>query len=69
MALKTPGHFTAREKTLVYIELGGCWSWSGYFGEDIALLLLPRFETNISLFGVLTMHLPRFKPQIFQRMS
>jgi len=27
-------------------RLDGCWSWSRCFGEDIALLLLPRFWTQ-----------------------
>jgi len=36
-----PGHFTARQKALV----GGQWSWSGCFGEDIALLLLSRYSS------------------------
>jgi hypothetical protein len=30
-------------------KLGRCWSWSGYFGEDIVLLLLPRFEPRTFL--------------------
>jgi len=25
-------------------RLGGCWSWSGCFGEEVVLLLVPRFE-------------------------
>jgi hypothetical protein len=44
-----PGHFTAREKSLVFIELEARWAhwnWSGCFGEEI-LLLLPRFEVQI----------------------
>jgi len=44
-------------------------SWSGYFGEDLVVLFLSRFEPKIFLFGVLTMSLPRFEPQIFQLMS
>jgi len=44
-------------------------SWSGYFGEDIGVLFLSRFEAKIFLFGALTMSLPRFEPQIFQLMS
>ena len=28
-------------------RLGECWSWSGCFGENIVLLLLPRFEPQI----------------------
>jgi len=43
-------------------RLGGYCSWSGCFGEDIALLLLPRLEPKIFLFSVLTMQLPRFEP-------
>jgi len=50
-------------------RLGGCWSWSRCFGEDIDLLLLPRFEPKTFLFSVFTMLLPRFEPQIFQVIS
>ena len=28
-------------------RLGGYWRWSGSFGEEIVLLLLPRFEPQI----------------------
>jgi hypothetical protein len=28
-------------------RLGGRWSWSGCFGEEVVLLLLPRFELQI----------------------
>jgi len=24
-------------------RLGGCWSWCGCFGEEIVVLLVPRF--------------------------
>ena len=30
-----------------WFTLSGCWSWSGYFGEDIGILLLSRFEPQI----------------------
>jgi hypothetical protein len=45
-----PGLFTVREKILFLIDLeaGKCWRWSGGFGEGIVLLLLPRFESQIS---------------------
>jgi len=43
------GHFTARDKALVLIELEAGWVlelvWAS--GEEIILLLLPRFETQI----------------------
>jgi len=26
------------------LRLVGHWNWTGYFGEELALLFLPRFE-------------------------
>jgi len=44
-----PGHFTATDKALVFIELEAGWVleqvWTS--GEEIVLLLLQRFEPQI----------------------
>ncbi len=44
--LSTPATLLPEKKLWFSLSrrLGGCWSCSGYFGEEIVLLLLPRFE-------------------------
>ena len=44
-----PGHFTATDKALVFIELEAGWALElvSTFGEEIVLLFLPKFELQI----------------------
>jgi hypothetical protein len=39
---QSPGHFTAREEAVNFIELGA--GWAGCFGEELVVLFLPGFE-------------------------